>query len=100
LDGADEYLFILKSDSLKSEYTVPADRPWKDLSPIWDLLPTGMVSLKVEGVKDGKAIGLSGQSYTKILSERNMSRLPAWNGWKNRILISGRIDKFRNQFNG
>ena len=72
LEGADSYLFTLQSDKDTNKVSFISDHPWSDLSPAWNQLPTGMVSLSVEGRNSDQTIGLSG--------ERKFYKAAAYNG--------------------
>ena len=59
IDGADSYRFTaIASDSQKYQFT--AKNPRSDLSPIWQQLPVGFVSLEVEALSGSKIIGPAG----------------------------------------
>ena len=60
-DSAGDYRFTLLADSLAEPLVFTADKPWKPLSPVWDQVPTGNVNLTVEAMKNGRAIGISGE---------------------------------------
>ena len=61
LEGADSYHFTLRSDSDSVEYSFTSDHPWGDLSPVWNQLPVGNVSLRVVAKKGDLMTGLSGE---------------------------------------
>ena len=70
--GAVHYQFTVTDEDGKT-HGFTADVPWAPLTPVWNNIAVGAVSLKVEGVNaSGKAIGLSG--------ERSFYRLAIFNG--------------------
>ncbi len=58
--GAVEYKFIAFSFTSKKEYTFTAKTPYTDLSPIWNDLPDGEISLKVEAIMENGFVHLCG----------------------------------------
>jgi len=59
--GAVKYKFTATDENGKT-HTFTADAPWAPLSPVWNDIAVGAVSLKVEGVDSaGKTVGLAGE---------------------------------------
>ncbi|MBQ3908709.1 MAG: hypothetical protein II746_05855 [Bacteroidaceae bacterium] len=60
-DGAREYLFRISSDDGRREWTFTADAPWRPLSPVWDSVAVGNVSLTVLAIgQDGEVLDTAG----------------------------------------
>ena len=63
IEQAASYRFVAGSDVDHKEYVFTAPEPWAVLAPIWDALPAGYVTLKVEALNDeGEVVGLAGNT--------------------------------------
>ena len=60
VEGAEKYRFSVTSSIGSKDYIFEADIPWASLSPVWNELPVGEATLKVEAI-DAKGL-VTGQS--------------------------------------
>ena len=73
VEGASSYRLIARSEADGQEYTFQADMPWVPLTPVWQEIPVGYVSLIVHALdSDGEVIGNCG--------ERRFYRAAVFNG--------------------
>lgn len=60
ITGATEYRYTAIADSSGERYSFTAEKPWKPIVDIWDILPVGKIILTVEGLRGNKIEGKSG----------------------------------------
>ena len=72
IDGATTYRFTATAAD-SQDYTFEADFPWVTLTPIWQQLPVGFVSLKVEALNKQKQI-------IALVGTRNFYRAAVFQG--------------------
>lgn len=60
VEGATSYRFTLTPQAGGAELSFTAEKPWAALSPVWDRVPVGFIRLAVDGLANGKLVGISG----------------------------------------
>ena len=69
--GASSYRFTLAPERGGPPLSFEAKVPWAPLSPVWNAVPVGFIRLTVEGLADGKTVGVAGtrRFYRKAVFE-------------------------------
>jgi maltose/maltodextrin transport system substrate-binding protein len=76
--GAESYRFVCKTEE-GDEYAFTSHEPWAPLTPVWEQIPVGNISLTVEGLDAaGDAVGTAGsRTFYRAAGFSGSSRAPA-----------------------
>jgi hypothetical protein len=69
--GVDRYLYTLVSSADSLPRAFESTKPWHPLTPIWNALPLGVISLSIAAISGGD---------TALLFERTFMKSPAFDG--------------------